>query len=206
MPEQEMDMTRGSPMRLMVRFSLPLLFGNALEQFYNMVDSWVVGNFVGTSAMAAVGIAFPIIFLLTSLFIGMAVGTSILIAQFFGAGDRDGVRRSVDTVYGALMVSILPLTLLALLASGPILRLIQVPESVYEEAHIYLMVVFAGIIGNLGYNVNAGILQGLGDSRTPLLFLSVACGINIVLDLLFVLVFHWGVFGCLLYTSDAADE
>ena len=117
-----MDMTRGSPMRLMVRFSLPLLFGNALEQFYNMVDSWVVGNFVGTSAMAAVGIAFPIIFLLTSLFIGMAVGTSILIAQFFGAGDRDGVRRSVDTVYGALMVSILPLTLLALLASGPILR------------------------------------------------------------------------------------
>ena len=163
-----MDMTRGSPMRLMVRFSLPLLFGNALEQFYNMVDSWVVGNFVGTSAMAAVGIAFPIIFLLTSLFIGMAVGTSILIAQFFGAGDRDGVRRSVDTVYGALMVSILPLTLLALLASGPILRLIQVPESVYEEAHIYLMVVFAGIIGNLGYNVNAGILQGLGDSRTPL--------------------------------------
>ena len=102
-------MTRGSPMRLMVRFSLPLLFGNALEQFYNMVDSWVVGNFVGTSAMAAVGIAFPIIFLLTSLFIGMAVGTSILIAQFFGAGDRDGVRRSVDTVYGALMVSILPL-------------------------------------------------------------------------------------------------
>lgn len=200
MPEQEMDMTRGSPMRLMVRFSLPLLFGNALEQFYNMVDSWVVGNFVGTSAMAAVGIAFPIIFLLTSLFIGMAVGTSILIAQFFGAGDRDGVRRSVDTVYGALMVSILPLTLLALLASGPILRLIQVPESVYEEAHIYLMVVFAGIIGNLGYNVNAGILQGLGDSRTPLLFLSVACGINIVLDLLFVLVFHWGVFGVALAT------
>ena len=160
MPEQEMDMTRGSPMRLMVRFSLPLLFGNALEQFYNMVDSWVVGNFVGTSAMAAVGIAFPIIFLLTSLFIGMAVGTSILIAQFFGAGDRDGVRRSVDTVYGALMVSILPLTLLALLASGPILRLIQVPESVYEEAHIYLMVVFAGIIGNLGYNVNAGSFRG----------------------------------------------
>ena len=95
------DLTTGSPMKLILGFMLPLLLGMLFQQFYNMVDSWVVGNFVGTSAMAAVGIAFPIIFLLTSLFIGMAVGTSILIAQFFGAGDRDGVRRSVDTVYGA---------------------------------------------------------------------------------------------------------
>ena len=192
---QTLDMTQGNPLGLILRFSLPLLIGNAFQQLYNMVDSWVVGNFVGTSALAAVGIGFPVIFLLSSLFIGLSIGASVMVAQFIGAGDRDGVGRSVDTVYSMLMVGIVPLTLFGLLVSGPILRLIQVPENVYGQAHLYLLVIFAGIIGNLGYNVNAGILQGLGDSRTPLLFLAVACVINIVLDLVFVLVFHWDVFG-----------
>lgn len=197
---QPIDMTQGDPLRLIVRFSLPLLVGNAFQQLYNMVDSWVVGNFVGTSALAAVGIGFPVIFLLSSLFIGLSIGASVMIAQFIGAGDRDAVRRSVDTVYGTVMLSIIPLTALGLLAAGPILRLIQVPENVYAEAHIYLLVVFAGIIGNLGYNINAGILQGLGDSKTPLIFLAIACVINIVLDLTFVLVCGWGVFGVALAT------
>ena len=161
--EKTIDMTRGEPLSLVVRFSLPLLVGNAL-------------------------------------FIGLSIGASVMIAQFIGSEDRDAVRRSVNTVYGAFMVSIVPLTLFGLLISGPVLRLIQVPESVYGQAHIYLLVVFAGIIGSLGYNINAGILQGLGDSRTPLLFLAVACVINIVLDLVFVLVFHWGVFGVALAT------
>ena len=98
------------------------------------------------------------------------------------------------------MISIIPLTVFGLAIAGPVLRLIQVPESTYDQAHIYLLVVFAGIIGSLGYNINAGILQGLGDSRTPLLFLAVACVINIVLDLVFVLVFHWDVFGVALAT------
>lgn len=202
MPKQHkvIDMTQGRPLSLIVRFSLPLLAGNAFQQLYNMVDSWVVGNFVGTTALAAVGIGFPVIFLLSSLFIGLSIGASVMIAQFIGAGDRDAVRRSVDTVYGTLMVSIVPLTVFGLLIAGPVLRLIQVPENVYAEAHVYLLVVFAGIVGSLGYNINAGILQGLGDSRTPLLFLAIACAINIVLDLLFVLVFHWGVFGVALAT------
>ncbi len=189
------DMTQGSPLSLIVRFSLPLLVGNAFQQLYNMVDSWVVGKFVGTTALAAVGIGFPVIFLLSSLFIGLSIGASVVIAQFIGAGDRDAVRRSVDTAYGTVMVSIIPLTVFGLLVAGPVLRLIRVPENVYGEAHIYLLVVFAGIIGSLGYNINAGILQGLGDSKTPLIFLSIACVINIVLDLVFVLVCGWGVFG-----------
>lgn len=192
---QAIDMTQGNPLSLIVRFSLPLLVGNAFQQLYNMVDSIVVGQFVGTTALAAVGIGFPIIFLLSSLFIGLSIGASVMIAQFIGAGDRDAVRRSVDTVYGTVMLSILPLTLFGLLIAGPILRLIQVPADVFSEAHIYLLVVFAGIIGNLGYNINAGILQGLGDSKTPLIFLAIACVINIILDLVFVLVFGWGVSG-----------
>lgn len=197
---QAIDMTQGDPLGLILRFSLPLLLGNAFQQLYNMVDSWVVGKFVGTTALAAVGIGFPVIFLLASLFIGLSIGASVMIAQFIGAGDRDAVRRSVDTVYGAFMVGILPLTLFGLFISGPVLRLIRVPENVYGEAHIYLLVVFAGIIGSLGYNINAGILQGLGDSRTPLLFLAVACVMNIALDLVFVLVCGWGVFGVALAT------
>lgn len=197
---QAIDMTQGRPLSLIVRFALPLLIGNAFQQLYNMVDSWVVGNFVGTSALAAVGIGFPVIFLLSSLFIGLSIGASVMIAQFIGAGDRDAVRRSVDTVYGTVMLAIVPLTVFGLLIAGPILRLIQVPENVYAEARVYLLVVFAGIIGNLGYNINAGILQGLGDSKTPLIFLAIACVINIVLDLVFVLLCGWGVFGVALAT------
>lgn len=198
--EKTIDMTRGEPLGLIVRFSLPLLVGNAFQQLYNMVDSWVVGQFVGTTALAAVGIAFPVVFLLSSLFIGLSIGASVMIAQFIGSEDRDAVRRGVNTVYGAFMVSIIPLTVFGLAISGPMLRLIQVPENVYDQAHVYLLVVFAGIIGSLGYNINAGILQGLGDSRTPLLFLAVACILNIVLDLVFVLAFHWDVFGVALAT------
>ena len=197
MPKQHqaVDMTQGDPLGLLVRFSLPLLAGNAFQQLYNMVDSWVVGNFVGTTALAAVGIGFPVIYLLSSLFMGLSIGGSVVIAQFMGAGDREAVRRSVNTVYGAVMVSVVPLTLFGVLIAGPILHLIRVPADVYDQAHVYLQVIFAGIIGSLGYNINAGILQGLGDSKTPLLFLATACVVNIVLDLVFVLVFDWGVFG-----------
>ena len=189
------DMTQGNPLSLVVRFSIPLLVGNAFQQLYNMVDSVVVGKFVGKTALAAVGIGFPVIFLLTSLFLGFSVGGSVMIAQFIGAGDKDAVRRSVNTIYSTVMVAILPMTLLGLLIAGPILRLTQTPAEAYDMALTYLLVIFAGLIGSFGYNINAGILQGLGDSKTPLLFLAIACIINIILDLVFVLVFNWAVFG-----------
>ena len=194
------DMTHGSPTRLILRFSLPLLVGNIFQQLYNMVDSVVVGQFVGSSALTAVSTGFPIIYLLSSLFIGFSVGATIMIAQYVGAGDRAAVGRTVDTIYSALLIAILPLTLLGVLVCGPLLTLIRVPAEAYDQARVYCTVVLAGIIGSLGYNLNAGILQGLGDSKTPLLFLAVACGINVALDLLFVLAFHWDVFGVALAT------
>lgn len=114
-----MDMTQGSPTRLIVLFSLPLLAGNVLQQLYNMVDSVVVGNYVGSSALTAVGAGFSIMFLISSLFLGFSMGATIMIAQYVGAGDQGAVGRTVDTIYSALLVIIVPLTLLGVLASGP---------------------------------------------------------------------------------------
>lgn len=194
------DMTAGSPAGHILYFALPLLAGSLLQQLYNMVDSWVVGRYVGDGALAAVGVGFPVLTMFASLFIGLSSGGTVVIAQFFGAGRLDRVRDAVDTIYSAFLASILPLTVLALLAVGPILRLLQVEESAYGEAYLYLMVVCAGLIGSIGYNLNSGILGGLGNSRSTLLFLAAASVMNIVLDLVVVLAFGLGVLGAALGT------
>ena len=194
------DMTAGSPAGHILHFALPLLAGSLLQQLYNMVDSWVVGRYVGDGALAAVGVGFPVLTMFSSLFIGLSSGGTVVIAQFFGAGKMDRVRDAVDTIYAAFLASILPLTALALLAVGPILRLLQVEEAAYGEAYLYLMVVCAGLIGSIGYNLNSGILGGLGNSRSTLLFLASASVLNIVLDLALVLAFGLGVLGVALGT------
>lgn len=194
------DMTVGSPAGHILYFALPLLAGSLLQQLYNMVDSWVVGRYVGDGALAAVGVGFPVLTMFSSLFIGLSSGGTVVIAQFFGAGKMDRVRDAVDTIYAAFLTSIVPLTALALLAVGPILRLLQVEDAAYGEAYLYLMVVCAGLIGSIGYNLNAGILGGLGNSRSTLLFLAVASVMNILLDLALVLAFGLGVFGVALGT------
>ena len=194
------DMTVGPPAGHILYFALPLLAGSLLQQLYNMVDSWVVGRYVGDGALAAVGVGFPVLTMFSSLFIGLSSGGTVVIAQFFGAGKMDRVRDAVDTIYAAFLASILPLTALALLAVGPILRLLQVEAAAYDEAYLYLMVVCAGLIGSVGYNLNAGILGGLGNSRSTLLFLAVASGMNIVLDLVLVLSCGLGVLGVALGT------
>ncbi|MEG0692473.1 MAG: MATE family efflux transporter, partial [Oscillospiraceae bacterium] len=163
---------------------------------YNMVDSVVVGNFIGDQALAAVGTGFPIIFMLSSLFMGVGVGATVMISQYYGADDLKKVSETVSTIYTAMIIGTIPLTLIGILLTKPLLRLIQVPDDgTLEMAIIYMIVIFIGMIGNLGFNINAGILQGLGDSKTSLLFLLIASIINTVLDIVFVLVFHWGVFG-----------
>ncbi|WP_295764510.1 MATE family efflux transporter [uncultured Oscillibacter sp.] len=194
------DMTVGPPAGHILYFALPLLAGSLLQQLYNMVDSWVVGRYVGDGALAAVGVGFPVLTMFSSLFIGLSSGGTVVIAQFFGAGKMDRVRDAVDTIYAAFLLSIVPLTVLALLAVGPILRLLQVEAAAYDEAYLYLMVVCAGLIGSVGYNLNAGILGGLGNSRSTLLFLAVASGMNIVLDLVLVLSCGLGVLGVALGT------
>ena len=194
------NMTTGNPAGHIFYFALPLLAGSFLQQFYNMVDSWVVGNFVGDGALAAVGVGAPVIFLFSSLFMGVSNGGTVVIAQFFGADKPDRVRDSIDTVYTAFICGAIPLSVIAVLLVKPLLFALRVEEAAYAEAYSYLLVVSAGLVGTIGYNLNSGILRGLGNSRTTLLFLSVSTVLNIVLDLLFVLVFHWGVLGAALAT------
>lgn len=194
------NMTAGSPAGHIFYFALPLLAGSFLQQLYNMVDSWVVGKYVGDGALAAVGVGFPVIFMFTSLFIGLANGGTVVIAQFYGAGKLDRVRDAVDTVYTAFVISVIPLTAAAVLLVKPILALMQVEESAYHEAWLYLIVVCGGLIGTIGYNLNAGILGGLGNSRTTLLFLAIAAVLNIILDLVLVLAGGLGVLGVALGT------
>ena len=165
------NMTVGGVAGHIFAFALPLLAGSFLQQLYNMVDSWVVGKYVGDSALAAVGVGFPVIFMFTSLFMGLSNGGTVVIAQFYGAGHMDRVRDAVDTIYTSFICAAIPVTALAVAAVKPILWLLRVDQSAYHDAWVYLMVVCAGLIGTIGYNLNAGILGGLGNSRSTLLFL-----------------------------------
>ena len=194
------NMTVGSPAGHIFYFALPLLAGSFLQQLYNMVDSFVVGKYVGDSALAAVGVGFPVIFMFTSLFMGLSNGGTVVIAQFYGAGRMDRVRDAVDTIYTSFVCAAVPVTLAALLAVKPMLWLLRVDESAYHEAWVYLMVVCAGLMGTIGYNLNAGILGGLGNSRSTLLFLSIAAAMNIFLDFALVLWADMGVLGVALGT------
>ncbi len=189
-------MTEGRPGRHIIKFSLPLLAGNVLQQMYNLVDSLVVGNFVGKEALAAVGSTFIIGFLVISLFSGLSLGFTIVISQFFGAKNRAGLRSAVDTAYVAALLGAIPVSLIGLVSVRPLLELLNTPAgATMEMSATYLTIVFAGIIGTFGYNLNAGILQGLGDSVSSLVFLAVATVLNVVLDLVFVVAFGWGVAG-----------
>lgn len=194
------NMTEGSPAGHIFYFALPLLAGSFLQQLYNMVDSWVVGNYVGDGALAAVGVGFPVIFMFTSLFMGISNGGTVVISQYYGAGKLDRVRDAVDTIYTTFVVSAVPVTAAALLLVKPLLLLLRVESSAYHEAWVYMMIVCAGLIGTIGYNINAGILNGIGNSRTTLLFLGIAAGLNIVLDLALVLSAGMGVAGVALGT------
>ena len=193
-------MTTGSPLRHILLFSLPLLAGNFLQQFYNMVDSWVVGNYVSDAALAAVGVGFPVIFLFTSLFSGIATGGTVVIAQALGAQKPERVQAAIGTLYTAFVRGILPITAAAVLLVRPLMVLLRVDPAAWAETRTYLLVVCAGLIGNIGYNLNAGILNGVGNSSTTMLFLMVSTVLNIILDLTLVLGCSMGVLGVALGT------
>lgn len=195
------DMTTGSPVKHIIKFSLPLLGGNVLQQMYNIVDSVVVGNFAGKEALAAVGNSFIINFLLISLFMGIGMGATILISQFFGAKDNEKVKATVDTMYIAMICGSIFVSIIGIIFARPILKLMNTPEgTTLELSVVYLRTLFIGTIASFGFNVNSSILQGIGDSKSSLLFLSIATILNIILDLVFVAVFRMGVFGVALAT------
>jgi len=189
------DMTKGNEAKLIFYFALPMLVGNIFQQLYNTVDSIIVGKFLGKEALAAVGTSFPIIFLLVSLIMGITMGATILISQYFGAKDMEKVKKTIDTAYITLFIASIILTIIGLIIGGPILRLMKVPPEIFQQSKEYLDITFIGLIGMFGYNSMSAILRGLGDSKTPVYFLIVSSIINIVLDLLFILQFNMGVGG-----------
>lgn len=189
-------MTEGKPFSLILKFSLPLLAGNLLQQMYNLVDSIVVGHLVGEEALAAVGSTNILNFLLVSLFSGLALGFTILVSQFVGAKDTAKVKNAVDTAFISGIIGAVFVTIIGILATNPLLRLLNSPEGIVRDmSETYLKILFIGTIGTFGFNLNAGILQGLGDSISSLKFLALATILNIILDLVFVVVFGWGVAG-----------
>ncbi len=174
---------------------MPMLLGNVFQQFYNVVDSAIVGNYIGKEALAAVGASFPIIFTLISLIIGIATGSTIVIAQFFGAKDMKKVLRAIDTLYIFLFFASIVVSILGVIFAEKIFQLIQLPKDVIPGAVTYLRIYLAGLVMFFGFNGTSAILRGLGDSKTPLYFLIVATVANIIFDFVFVLWFKWGIAG-----------
>ena len=192
------DMTVGTPMSVLIRFSVPLLVGNLAQQLYNTVDSIIVGKYIGDTALAAVGTAGPIFTLLLALLMGIATGAGILSAQYFGAKDRNLLGRVVGSSFFLILSSGVLMTVVGYFFSGAMIHMIHPPEEVERGATIYLQIIFLGYIGNSAYNILAGVLRGMGDSFYPLVYLVAACLLNILLDLL--LVRNMGIAGVALAT------
>jgi putative MATE family efflux protein len=194
------DMTVGSPAKHIIKFTLPLLLGNLFQQLYNMVDSIVVGNFVGEDALAAVGACGSTNFLFFSLSSGLAIGIGIIVAQFFGAGDEKNVRNTIANSIYVLWGAAITVSIIGIVFCPALLRLLQTPDTVIGDSIIYMRTSCAGILFIATYNGVAAMLRALGDSKTPLYFLIVSSIVNVVLDLVFVVTFKWGVFGVALAT------
>ncbi|MEG2071403.1 MAG: MATE family efflux transporter, partial [Bacteroidales bacterium] len=189
------DFTKGSEWRLILNFALPMLLGNVFMQLYQFADTVIVGRYIGKEALAAVGASTPVIFLTIALIVGMGMGSSIVISQYFGAKQYDKVRTTADTLFTFLFVAAVLVTLLGSFGSETILRLMLLPEEIIPSATNYLQIYFGGAILLFGYNSVAAILRGVGDSKTPLYFLIISSVINVGLDFLFIVGFGWGVEG-----------
>ena len=189
------DMTVGRPLTVLARFSVPLLIGNFTQQLYNTVDSIIVGQYIGDTALAAVGTAGPILNLLLVLFMGIATGAGILSSQYFGARDRATLSRTVGNTMLLTLGSGLFMSLLGYLATPFLVGLTNPPQDVADGAVIYLQIIFIGFLGGGAYNILSGVLRGMGDSVYPLIYLVIASLLNIVLDLVFVANFGMGIAG-----------
>ena len=189
------DMTQGSIVKQLIQFSLPLMLGNVFQMLYNTVDSVVVGNFVGTQALAAVGSTTMIVNIMVFFFNGFATGASVVIARWFGARDQQQLHTAVQTTMATTFVLAVFFMVIGLIGVEPMLRLMATPEDVFGEAAIYLRIYIAGFSGLVIYNMCSGILRAVGDTTRPLYFLILTSVLNIVLDLFFVLKLHMGIAG-----------
>ncbi|WP_434793475.1 Multidrug export protein MepA [Terrisporobacter petrolearius] len=197
------DMTQGSPLKIFIFFSIPLLIGNIFQQLYSMVDTIIVGRFVGVDALAAVGSTGSMFFLVNGMILGLTSGFGVLVSQKFGAKDEAGVKKAVASNITLTLISTFLMTVIALIVKNPLLRMMNTPENIFDNANTYITIIFAGLITQALYNMSAGILRALGDSKTPLYFLIISSILNVILDLVFIINFKMGVSGAAYATNIA---
>ena len=195
MKGKNIELTEGNIWKSIILFSIPLLIGNLFQQLYNAVDSYVVGNYVGKAALAAVGASTPVINMLIGFFMGLSTGAGVVIAQYCGANDTKRMKQAIHSSAALTVVMSIVLTAIGLLGTNALLHAIGVPDDVFAQSSQYLAIYFAGITFTLIYNMGSGILRAIGDSKRPLYFLIIASLINIVLDFLFVKGMNMGVAG-----------
>lgn len=191
----QLDMTKGSPFRLILKFIIPIIIGNIFQQLYSMVDTIIVGRYVGVQALAAVGATGTISFLMLGFSQGLTTGFTIITGQRFGAGDEEGIKRSVGSATMLTLIVIVVMTLGSVLLMDPLLTAMNTPADIYEMSRTYILIICYGIVGNLWYNLVASLLRAVGNSKVPLYFLIFSAFLNIFLDLLFVVNFQMGVGG-----------
>ncbi|MFV0346371.1 MAG: MATE family efflux transporter [Bacteroidales bacterium] len=187
------DLTKGKELSLILKLSLPLVLANILQNTYNLVDTVIVGNYISTNAQAAVGASFPVIYLMIALVIGIGSGGSVVVSQYFGAKQLDKVRRSVDTIFISLFVAGFIIMIVGLLASKYIFMMLDIPREVVPEATKYLNIYWLGTPFFFGFAGINSVLRGLGDTKRPLYFVALATVVNIILDILLVTVFGFGI-------------
>lgn len=197
------DMTEGEPWKKILLFTVPMLVGNIAQQLYNTVDSIVVGKYVGDNALAAVGSAGPILNLLLVLYVGISIGAGILVSQYYGAHNREGLSYTIGNSILLMLFATIFVAIAGSLVTKPLLKLLNTPDSIIDWCASYLYILFIGGAGLAYYNILSGVLRGLGDSVSALIYLVVACVLNIGLDLLFVIKFEMGVSGVALATAIA---
>lgn len=189
------DLTKGNITKTIILFVLPMMAGNLLQQFYNIADTLIVGRFLGSNALAAVGSAYTLMTFLTSILLGLSMGAGALFSIYQGQGDTQRLKAAVLHAFGLIFVIAAVLNVGVYLFIDPIMAFLHVPKQVYPLMRDYLWIIFAGVGAAFLYNFFAGLLRAMGNSSVPLIFLSISACLNIGLDLLFVLVFGWGVKG-----------
>lgn len=195
-----LDMTQGNPSKLILRFAFPMILGNIFQQVYNLVDTIVVGKFIGADALAAVGSSFSIIVFITSIIIGLAMGAGIILAQYYGAKEFEKFKESTITSIIFIGIVTIILMLISIIGIDLILRLFKMPQELLLYFKSYLIIILYGLIFTFIYNLATALLRAVGDSKRHLYFLIIASIINVVLDLLFVINFDLGVKGVALAT------
>ena len=192
--------TEGVIWKQILRFFFPILLGSFFQQLYNTVDTIIVGRALGTEALASVGASGPILSLVYGFFIGISSGATVILSQAYGAGDRERVQKTLHTAMALALTLGVIITAAGILLAPQVLSLIGTPESCMKDAVVYCRIYFGGALASMVYNMGAGILRAMGDSRRPMIFLMACCFVNIVADILFVYVLHMGVAGAALAT------